>query len=321
MDALSQNYFGKSLALVTQPSGVESVEDSDDEEDELITDQKNAAQSSSASIPVFSNVEEEEHHIGFTAVTDVDPTLDSTSDKIIYFDYDDSNCFDGSLSFDDTGTEFEAEPDEGMSHKLISNEDSNEKQLNAKLMETIRVMTDEETNHAKIIDSLLDQIKKMEVLLTKKDFEIDRLQKLINKAIETFSRMNRGKMSLDEILSQEVYFKRGLGYTFDYTSDEKPVMSTVMSRNISVVCDFCLKPGHIKPYCWKLKKELSEISMLSEIRSNISFNIEKSVTLDDDNLTYALDDIINLPADSSLLHCKVVFTSLKANICGSWYFL
>lgn len=96
------------------------------------------------------------------------------------------------------------------------------------------------------------------------------------------------------------------------SQDRKKALQRVVKKKRHFTCHYCHKPGHIRPFCYKMKHDYSRWKkprMLPQMLHNISRN------------TY-----IKNPAAKKVwvpkfnVHCNVVHTSLKANTAGHWYF-
>lgn len=104
-------------------------------------------------------------------------------------------------------------------------------------------------------------------MLTKKDAELGKISTELELAKNTFQKLNTGSSTLDEILSISYAGTNGLGFTSSksnvVSTNGKPfVRSTTVLHESSKAsrprrsyqCHFCLKIGHIHPFCEEWKK-------------------------------------------------------------------
>ena len=118
-----------------------------------------------------------------------------------------------------------------------------------------------------------ETIARLEVLMTKKDIEFSKLKDECCKANDVIARMNVGHATLDEILNVGTSVRTGLGYKAPKFNISKPTVfvkegeSSVetdkkkakkknkVKKKRRYVCHHCFLPGHIRPFCYKLKEE------------------------------------------------------------------
>ncbi|XP_075504520.1 uncharacterized protein LOC142541961 [Primulina tabacum] len=79
-------------------------------------------------------------------------------------------------------------------------------------------------------------------------------------------------------------------------------------RKCHFICHYCHKAGHIKPFCYKLRDDYlnwQSNRVLHNTKHNTS--VKKSTTR-------------KIWVSKTVIRCNVVYTSLKTNIVGAWYF-
>ncbi|XP_073051327.1 uncharacterized protein [Primulina eburnea] len=94
---------------------------------------------------------------------------------------------------------------------------------------------------------------------------------------------------------------------------KKPVStSKPKQRKRHFICHYCYKPGHIRPFCYKLRDDylnwkLNRVlpTVLSNTRRNTA--VKKSSTR-------------KVWVPKTVIRCNIIYTSLKTNIAGAWYF-
>ncbi|XP_073024240.1 uncharacterized protein [Primulina eburnea] len=187
-------------------------------------------------------------------------------------------------------------------------------------------------------------VAKLEVILSKKDLELGKTREDLQKATETLSKFNTSSSKLESILLMGRDDKKGLGFkdsvyetgesfkptvfvkgktetctpshTTSSTKSSPPKRQTAApipkKRKRMYVCHYCFKPGHIRPYCFKLRDDRmnqKSSQMLPRMLSN---------TLR--NTSYHRSTVRQIWVPKVKTHCKVVYTSLKTNTAGHWYF-
>ncbi|XP_073133681.1 uncharacterized protein [Henckelia pumila] len=146
---------------------------------------------------------------------------------------------------------------------------------------------------------------RLEILLSKKDLELG----LLNSDLE------RAKTTLDKFNS--MFVKEGndfLNHPLTALKGKKPIVE----KNISVpkskqwkrpfVCHYCLKPGHIRPFCQKLKNDYvlwESKQVLSPVLHNTKSNTGKKRST-----------VKKVWVQKPDIRCFVIYTSLKANTAG-----
>lgn len=143
-----------------------------------------------------------------------------------------------------------------------------------------------------------EKIRRLEILLTRGDELTINLREKVKNASLTFDKLNKGKASLDDVLSLPQSNGSGLGFNKlndsfpKFFESKKDVITFSKEKGNSLkkdkrfVCHYCEKPGHIAPFCSQKKKDKASRKM----------NVESNVT------------------------CNVVYTALRTNITGTWYF-
>ncbi|XP_075499843.1 uncharacterized protein LOC142538405 [Primulina tabacum] len=135
---------------------------------------------------------------------------------------------------------------------------------------------------------LKSQISLLEVILSKKDLELCKVKEELGEATQILAKMNLSSSKLDSLLMIGQNDKSGLGYpnslfeigessnterkptvfikgsveTSNATQTEKGAPSKRQistkkskSRKRHFICHYCFRPGHIKPYCFKLRDD------------------------------------------------------------------
>lgn len=130
-------------------------------------------------------------------------------------------------------------------------------------------------------------VSRLEVLLTKKDLELNTAKIELEKVNQTLERMNLSTSNLDSILMMGRDGKSDLGQcesTFEtgecsktpvFVKESKATIGQPKTVRVPhepqqekkvnpqgyhrsrrhFICHYCLKPGHIKPYCFKLRQD------------------------------------------------------------------
>ncbi|XP_075494766.1 uncharacterized protein LOC142532333 [Primulina tabacum] len=93
---------------------------------------------------------------------------------------------------------------------------------------------------------------------------------------------------------------------------KKVSTSQPKQRKRRFLCHYCYKSGHIKPFCYKLRNDYlnwHSNQVLHKVLLNTKHNtaVKKSSTK-------------KIWVPKSAIQCSVVYTSLKTNIAGGWYF-
>ncbi|KAH6830626.1 hypothetical protein C2S53_010182 [Perilla frutescens var. hirtella] len=156
------------------------------------------------------------------------------------------------------------------------------------------------------------------------DIELNKLRKEVDEASKTFQQLNKGTSTLNEVLTLGITSRAGPGYTCRSSmsiSNHNPIkfVKGESSKDVPVNVDsnikkdvndkskekkyiyhYCQEPGHIKPYYFKYHDDIATGKVAME-NSSKSFKKKKS-------------------SKKAKISCNVVYTSLKANITGTWYF-
>ncbi|XP_073061940.1 uncharacterized protein [Primulina eburnea] len=187
-------------------------------------------------------------------------------------------------------------------------------------------------------------VAKLEVILSKKDLELGKTRADLQKATETLSKFNTSSSKLESILLMGRGDKKGLGFkdsvyetgesskptvfvkgkadTSSQLQSKSPIKSSPPIKQPSApiskrrkrryVCHYYFKPGHIRPYYFKLRDDRmnqKSSQMLSRMLSN-TFR----------NTSHHRPTVRQIWVPKVKTHCKVVYTSLKTNTAGHWYF-
>ncbi|XP_073120251.1 uncharacterized protein [Henckelia pumila] len=104
---------------------------------------------------------------------------------------------------------------------------------------------------------------RLEVLMSKKDLELGLLNSNLERAKTTLAKFNSSSNKLDTLLTM-VFVKEGID-SLNHPSIASKGKKPIVEKNVSVqkpkqwkrpfVCHYCLKPGHIMPFCHKLKND------------------------------------------------------------------
>ncbi|XP_073016618.1 uncharacterized protein [Primulina eburnea] len=187
-------------------------------------------------------------------------------------------------------------------------------------------------------------VAKLEVILSKKDLELGKTREDLQRATETLSKFNTSTSKLESILLMGRDDKKGLGFkdsvfetgesskstvfvkgkddTSPQLQSKSPIKSSPPKRQSAApiprkrkrryVCHYCFKPGHIRPYCFKLRDDRmnqKSSQMLPRMLSN-TFR----------NTSHHRPTVRQIWVPKVKTQCKIVYTSLKTNTAGHWYF-
>ncbi|XP_073019283.1 uncharacterized protein [Primulina eburnea] len=192
---------------------------------------------------------------------------------------------------------------------------------------------------------LKSQISRLEVILSKKDLELCKVKEELGDATQILAKLNSSSSKLDSLLMIGKNDKAGLGYPkhqFEIgESSNAEIKSTVFvkesvensnathtekgvpskgkistkkskSRKRHFICHYCFRPGHIKPYCFKLIDDYTKWEseqVLPQVLNNTRRNIANKKPL-----------VKKVWVPKAKIQCSVIFTSLKTNLAGIWYF-
>ncbi|XP_073305162.1 uncharacterized protein [Primulina huaijiensis] len=187
-------------------------------------------------------------------------------------------------------------------------------------------------------------VAKLEVILSKKDLERGKTKEELQKTTETLSKFNTSSSKLESILLMGRDDKKGLGFkdsvyeigepskptvfvkgkadTSPQPQSKSPIKSSppkrqpaapiLKKRKRRYVCHYCFKSGHIRPYCYKLRDDRMNQKprrMLPQMLHHTSRNTSKN-----------RPTVRQVWVPKIKIHCNVVYTSLKTNTAGYWYF-
>ncbi|XP_075507612.1 uncharacterized protein LOC142544452 [Primulina tabacum] len=187
-------------------------------------------------------------------------------------------------------------------------------------------------------------VAKLEVFLSKKDLELGKTKEELQKATKTLSKFNSSTSKLDSILlmgrddkkglcfndsvfeigesSTSTIFVKGKDDTSTQPQSKPPIKRSPTKRQPDApiskkrkrryVCHYCFKPGHIRPYCFKLKDDRMN-QKTSRMLPRMLHNISR-------NTSYHRPTVRQIWVPKVKIHCNVVYTSLKTNTAGHWYF-
>ncbi|XP_073057055.1 uncharacterized protein [Primulina eburnea] len=192
---------------------------------------------------------------------------------------------------------------------------------------------------------LKSQISRLEVILSKKDLELCKVKEELREATQVLAKMNSSSSKLDSLLMIGQNDKAGLGYsnslfetgessnakekptvfvkgsveTPNTTHTEKSAPSKVRmsikkskSRKRHFICHYCFRPGHIKPYCFKLREDYKRWES-EQVSSRVLYNTRR-------NTANKKPMVKRVWVPKAQIQCSVIYTSLKTNIAGIWYF-
>ncbi|XP_073030787.1 uncharacterized protein [Primulina eburnea] len=192
---------------------------------------------------------------------------------------------------------------------------------------------------------LKSQISRLEVILSKKDLELCKVKEELREATQVLAKMNSSSSKLDSLLMIGQNDKAGLGYsnslfetgessnakekptvfvkgsveTPNTTHTEKSAPSKVRmsikkskSRKRHFICHYCFRPGHIKPYCFKLREDYKRWES-EQVSSQVLYNTRR-------NTANRKPMVKKVWVPKAQIQCSVIYTSLKTNIAGIWYF-
>ncbi|XP_075504392.1 uncharacterized protein LOC142541819 [Primulina tabacum] len=166
----------------------------------------------------------------------------------------------------------------------------------------------------------------------------------LQKATETLSKFNSRTSKIESIVSMGRDDKKGLGFkdsvhetgesskstvfvkgktetftppqstpsTKSFPPKRQPSAPVPKKRKRRYVCHYCFKTGHIRPYCFKLRDDLmnqKSSRMLPQMLHNTFRNTSKN------RPTVRQEWVPKVK-----IHCNGVYTSLKTNTAGYWYF-
>ncbi|XP_073019406.1 uncharacterized protein [Primulina eburnea] len=187
-------------------------------------------------------------------------------------------------------------------------------------------------------------VVKLEVILSKKDLELGNIKEEFQKATETLSKFNSSTSKLETILSMGRDDKKGLRFkdsvhetgesskstvfvkgnteTFtpsqptpsmkSLTPERQPTAHVPKNRKRRYVCHYCFKPAHIRPYCFKLREDRMNRKS-SRMMPQMWHNTFR-------NTFHHRPTVRQIWVPNVKVHCNVVYTSLKTNTAGQWYF-
>ncbi|XP_073061619.1 uncharacterized protein [Primulina eburnea] len=192
---------------------------------------------------------------------------------------------------------------------------------------------------------LKSQISRIEVILSKKDLELCKVKEELKEATQVLAKMNSSSSKLDSLLMIGQNDKAGLGYsnslfetgessnakekptvfvkesveTPNTTHTEKSAPSKVRmpikkskSRKRHFICHYCFRPGHIKPYCFKLREDYKRWES-EQVSSQVLYNTRR-------NTANRKPMVKRVWVPKAQIQCSLIYTSLKTNIAGIWYF-
>ncbi|XP_073030661.1 uncharacterized protein [Primulina eburnea] len=192
---------------------------------------------------------------------------------------------------------------------------------------------------------LKSQISRLEVILSKKDLALFKVKKELEEATLILTKLNSSSSKLDSLLMIGQNDRAGLGYpnslfeigessnnerkltifvkgsveTSNAKHTEKGVPSKGQistkkskSRKCHFICHYCFRPGHIKPYCFKLRDDYKRWES-EQVLPQAWYNTRR-------NIANRKPTVKRIWVPKAKIQCSVIYTSLKTNIAGIWYF-
>ncbi|XP_073049518.1 uncharacterized protein [Primulina eburnea] len=192
---------------------------------------------------------------------------------------------------------------------------------------------------------LKSQVSRLEVILSKKDLELCKVKEELGEATQILAKLNSSSSKLDSLLMIGKNDKAGLGYTnHQYETGEssnterKPTVFVKRSAEISntshtekgvsskgqistkksksrkrqFICHYCFRPGHIKPYCFRLRDVYKRWES-EKVLPQVLYNTRR-------NTANRKSSVKRVWVPKANIQCSVIYTSLKTNIAGIWYF-
>ncbi|XP_075521562.1 uncharacterized protein LOC142554768 [Primulina tabacum] len=192
---------------------------------------------------------------------------------------------------------------------------------------------------------LKSQVSRLEVILSKKDLELCKVKEELGEATQILAKLNSSSSKLDSLLMIGKNDKAGLGYTnhqFEIgessNTERKPTVFVKGSAEISnatytekgvsskrqiatkksksrkrhFISHYCFRPGHIKPYCFKLRDDYKRWES-EQVLPQVLYNIRC-------NTANRKPSVKRVWVPKANIQCSVIYTSLKTNIAGIWYF-
>ncbi|XP_073138773.1 uncharacterized protein [Henckelia pumila] len=153
-------------------------------------------------------------------------------------------------------------------------------------------------------------VARLEVILSKKDMELYRLKEELGRDTATFAKFNSSKAKLDSMLMIGQNDRTGLGFEnskFEVGESSKTVFikenSHPASSSISLSKENSLPPK-------TLLFRGNERGMLHPVLPTLHQNTAKKKNTEK-----------NIWVPKTKSNCNVVYTSMKTNVAGSWYFV
>ncbi|XP_073119679.1 uncharacterized protein [Henckelia pumila] len=187
-------------------------------------------------------------------------------------------------------------------------------------------------------------VARLEVLMSKKDLELGLLNSELERAKTTLDKFNSSSNKLDSLLTMSKNDKFGLDFkesvfetgessktsvfvkegsdSLNHPSTASKGKKPIVEKNVSVpkpkqwkrpfVCHYCLKPGHIRPFCRKLKNDYilwESKQVLPPVLHSTKRNTDRKESTANKVWVQKYD-----------VKSFVIYTSLKANTAENWYF-
>ncbi|XP_073049030.1 uncharacterized protein [Primulina eburnea] len=151
-------------------------------------------------------------------------------------------------------------------------------------------------------------VAKLEVILSKKDLELGKTREDIQKATDTLSKFNTSSSKLESILLMGRDDKRGLGFK-DRKADTSPQLQSKSPIKSS--------PPIKQPSAPISKKRKRRDDRMNQKWSQM---LPRMLSNTRRNTSHHRPTVRQIWVPKIKTHCKVVYTSLKTNTAGHWYF-
>ncbi|XP_073287691.1 uncharacterized protein [Primulina huaijiensis] len=188
-------------------------------------------------------------------------------------------------------------------------------------------------------------VSRLEVILSKKDLELCKIKEELKEATQILAKINSSSSKLDSLLMIGKNDKAGLGYTNNLletgessNTERKPTVFVKGSAEVSnathtekgvsskrpistkkpksrkrhFICHYCFRPGHIKPFCFKLRDDYKRWES-EQVLPQVLYNTRR-------NTANRKPSVKRVWVPKTNIQCSVIYTSLKTNIAGIWYF-
>ncbi|XP_073039267.1 uncharacterized protein [Primulina eburnea] len=169
-------------------------------------------------------------------------------------------------------------------------------------------------------------VAKLEVVLSKKDLELGHIKEELQKATETLSKFNSSTSKLETILSVGRDDKKGLGFKVSVFEIGESSKSTVFVKEKTDTSPSPQPQINSPSKRSSPKRQPAAPIAKKRKRRNDCMNQRSSRMLPrmlhniSRNTSYHRPTVRQIWVPKVKTHCKVVYTSLKTNTTGHWYF-